>query len=563
MASFAQTRDLERSLIKLLSGSKMMARLHMSKVKTEWFTSPERKFIADCMREVMSSNNAALSKNVFEYMVGSQVPDSERSSYISEWNFIEALTTNEDVEVLMGKMEEARVGQEALGTLEEVAELLEEGRVPEAISALKMKAVTIGGTVEDRPLVEITDYQRRLQLIKDKQANPDKYKGIKIGFETFDNNAGGVFINELLLIAGITGLGKSTLVKQICTNIIRLNKDINVLHIANEEHQEQVESKYDANLSGIHYSNFKRADITDEEVEKWTDGMDRLKDRSKRGESGRIFVKEVAAFTDATLIEQAYRELEQRGIKIHVIVIDHLPHLKPIQQAWGENDERAKAASDCKELARSLHTAVIVPTQAATDVEEKQNKGRRAGKLDVYGSKGQIHVANTFLIITSKGQDMGQELGKDIDEDWERDVFWLCDIKKQRDGAPFWFFAKHFVKNGRVVEIKEEMMSQPKGKDVNKAITEAVGDGSEDEEKPEGEKQEIDAQVARECDEALLEEPEAPSEPDKNDKADNVPSEPVKASEDNSGASEGDSKMTARMAKMKAAARILAKKSAQ
>jgi len=300
-------------------------------------------------------------------------------------------------------------------------------------------------------------------------------------------------------------------------------------------------------LSGIHYSNFKRADITEEEIDKWTDGMDRLQERAKTGESGRIFVKEVAAFTDATLVEQAYRELEQRGIKIHVIVIDHLPHLKPIQQAWGENDERAKAASDCKELARSLHTAVIVPTQAATDVEEKQNKGRRAGKLDVYGSKGQIHVANTFLIITSKGQDTGQELGKDIDYDWERDVFWLCDIKKQRDGAPFWFFAKHFVKNGRVVEVKEEMMSKPGGKEVNKAIDNACEEGEEKSDTQEKNVAEdeskgpIDAEVARNVDDVIEEEPEVAKNEPKQASEEVESGSETQSEDEKKEASEGDS----------------------
>lgn len=187
MSSFTQTRELERSLIKLLTGSAMLSKLHMSKVKIEWFTSQERKFVAGAMIDVVKKSNAVLTRNVFEYMVGAQIADSEKSSYISEWNFIEALTTNENIEVLISKLDEARVGQEVLGMAEEVAELLEQGRVADALTALKMKAVTIGGAVEDRPIVEITDYQHRLDLINDKKANPDKYRGIRIGFDTFDN----------------------------------------------------------------------------------------------------------------------------------------------------------------------------------------------------------------------------------------------------------------------------------------------------------------------------------------------------------------------------------------
>jgi len=552
MSSFTQTRELERSLIKLLTGSGMLAKLNMSRVNVEWFTSVERKFIVSMMREIMVSSRSVLTRQIFEYEIGAKIADSEKSSYISEWNFIEALKTNETVDILMEKLDEARVGQEVLGMVGDVADLLEEGRIVEALAALKMKAVTIGGSVEDKPMIEITDYQRRLERIRDKQAHPEKYKGMRIGFESFDNHTGGIFINELLLIAGVTGLGKSTLVKQMCTNIIRLNPGRNVLHIANEEHLEQVESKYDANLSGIHYKSFKLADITDEEIDKWTVGMDTMKAKVGNGEAGRIFVKEVPAFSDATLIEQAYRELEQRGIKIDVIIIDHLPHLKPIQQAWGENDERAKAASDCKEIARSLHVAVVVPTQAATIVEEKQNKGKRAGKLDVYGSKAQIHVSNSFMIFTYNGKDMDQ---KDVEEDWERDVYWLCELKKNRDGPPFWFYAKHFVRNGRVIEIDKDDIAKVSVNDAEaKKLAGQVADEADEDDAAEakettGAGENHDPEVVRGLNDVIDKEdepeaaqkgPEAVKEENKPIERDNVSQEkpePSGASEEPSGGS--------------------------
>jgi hypothetical protein len=149
--------------------------------------------------------------------------------------------------------------------------------------------------------------------------------------------------------------------------------------------------------------------------------------------------------------------------------------VKPIQQSWGENDERFKAAADCKELARSLRVPVVTPTQAATEVEKKQAKGQRASKMDVYGSKGQVHVANTFLIITYKGTDDTQQ---DI-PDYLRDVYWLCDAKKNRDGPPFYFMAKHQVKDGQVTEIADPSKKPSKeAKDgVEKALNEAEGTG--------------------------------------------------------------------------------------
>jgi len=201
------------------------------------------------------------------------------------------------------------------------------------------------------------------------------------------------------------------------------------------------------------YLDFKLARLDEDEIEKWIEVMEQ--DLKKPG-VGRVFVKEVPAFTDVTLVEQAFRELEAKGIKIDVIIIDHLPHVMPIRKAYGENDEKAKAAADCKQLSKDLDCSVVIPTQAATVVEEKQARGRRAGKMDVHGSKAQVHVANTFIIITDKGKVPDPNL-----EEWERDVNWLVDIKKNRDGPPFCFRARHYVQYGKVVEVfdKEEQES--------------------------------------------------------------------------------------------------------
>lgn len=468
MSSFDHTVDIERALLKVLTSSAMMARMYLHRASEALFTTYERKFIFECAKKVLDDSRTLLTRTVYEYEVSSCVSAEDAAYYLSEWNLIEGLQVEEPPEVLVNKLQDANVGRKTLSLAEEVVGMLEGGRISDAVQYLKRESMLLEGKKDEKPIVELTDYQHRIDLISDKRANPEKYLGIKTGFETYDRITGGIYKGEMVLIAGITGLGKSTMCKQLAKNIVTLNSGKNVLHIANEEYLEQVEHKYDAVWSGVPYDDFKKATISDEDMQRWTEQMMDVKSKF-----GRIFVKEVPAFTDVTLVERAYRELENLGIKIDVVIIDHLPHVIPVAKAWGENDERAKAASECKELARWLHVAVLIPSQAATEVEEKSNKGRRAGKLDVYGSKGQIHVANVFMIITAKGTDDTQTERKD----YQRDMYWMVDIKKNRDGPPFFFFARHRVLVGRVEEIKEEEMGQSAAgrKDAEKAVEEVVG----------------------------------------------------------------------------------------
>jgi replicative DNA helicase len=452
----------------------MLTRRYSSQISEELFTSDMRKFIVEVAKRVFRDSKANLTRNVYEYEVATRVPDKDRSYYLTEWNVIESSTEADDPDAVIGKLQESLVGRQIMDSAEVVVDLIEKGEVERAVTAFKRGAVSINSRQDRQKIVELTDYSHRLQRIRDKQAHPEKYLGIKTGFKTFDMKSGGIFPKELVLIAGITGIGKSTMVKQLVRGILENNVGKNILYIPNEESQDQVETKFDSLFSEIPYLDFKWATISETDIQKWMSTMDALKGNPN---GGRVFIKEVPAFTDVTLIEQAYRELETQGIPIHVVIIDHLPHVRPIEKVWDKNDETFKAASDVKQISKDLNVALVIPTQAATEVEEKQMHGKRAGKLDVYGSKGQVHVANTFLIITYKGLD---ETQTDRAE-WERDVYWLVDCKKNRDGPPFWFMAKHLVRQGKVMEVFKDkagsagMASDGDVEEVDDALEEADG----------------------------------------------------------------------------------------
>jgi replicative DNA helicase len=440
--------ELERALLGTMLKSKIYLRQHVNKLKSEYFTTKERKFIRDNIARTMKSSKGLLTREVFDYELRSRIEEKEIPFYESEWTLIESQATTEEPEVLIDRLHMASVGRQLMDIAEDVVLTLEKGSIDDAIRKLRNSAAKIADRKDEAPYVEVTDYKSRLDLIRDKQQHPEKYLGIKTGFGFFDRCTGGLFPSEFTLISAITGMGKSTLMKQIGTGIITCNDRKNVLHVCNEEHLLQVQTKFDAQLTQIPYSDFKMATITDEAVEKWRKKMEI---DMKRPGLGRLFIKEVPAFTDVSLIEETLSELEQQGIKIHVVVIDHLPHVKPIEQAWGEFDEQGKAAADCKELARSWQLSVLSATQAATIVADKQAKGRKAGDMDVFGSKKQLHVANTHMSVTKIGVDDTQT----DREEWERDVFWCGNVSKNRDGAKFSFKMKHHVRFGFVEEVKD------------------------------------------------------------------------------------------------------------
>jgi replicative DNA helicase len=449
-SEFFDTVELERAFLKLITKSKIHANLNIHKGKDDFFTDPSRKYIYATAKRAYADTKSTLTKDLFEYELKHKVDPSDQVFYEAEWNFVENIDTPASPDAIIDRLMEADTGRKIMSTMEKVVDLIGKGDVASALSSIKSDTMRISMSKDEQPIRRLLDFEHRKERILDKKRNPEKYTGVKTGFPTFDKKTGGLFKGELTLVAAVTGVGKSTLLKALQWGIVSSNPNVNVLHIANEEYSEQVESKFDSLITEIPYLDFKFGNISDNNLDKWESKMKSLRAGSGMN-IGEIYTKEVPAFTDVTLVEQAYRELEAQGVKIDVIMIDHLPHIVPIMKSYGENDERWKAAADCKELARSLQVPVIIPTQAATDVAEKQERGKRAGKMDVYGSKGPIHVSNTFFIITVTGKDNTQ-----IDRpEYERDVYWLVDCKKNRDGSPFSFKAKHHVYIGKVEEVVE------------------------------------------------------------------------------------------------------------
>ncbi|RLI44204.1 hypothetical protein DRO61_12420, partial [Candidatus Bathyarchaeota archaeon] len=385
---------------------------------------------------------------------------------------VKKIVVNANADALKVLLKRDHLKEQGMEIVSDVYDLIEKDNVEEAIALLKKKAMNVGSIIEQKAIGDFEEYTPRDDVITDKKENPTKYLGLRTGFAKFDKLVGGFFPNEKSLFAACTGVGKSTILKAMAKGVIVNNYQKNVLHVTNEESKEQVEMKYDALFTGIPYDDFKRATISDEDRKTWIKYLDELKADSDRG---KLYIKEIPAYCNALEIENAYRELEQKGIKIHMIVLDYLDRMKPIEQAWSEFDEQAKSAADIKELTRVLNIPIITATQAATALKEKQDKGKAASNMDVYGSKGKVHHTNTLTMVTQDGQDHSQVNR----EEWQRDWFWNVNICKNRDGPNFVFRCRQIVRTGEVVEeymAPPGSTEDPSSKSGNSTVNEAAAE---------------------------------------------------------------------------------------
>ena len=110
---------------------------------------------------------------------------------------------------------------------------------PQLVSSqlVEEKVVTSSGNSKSKTVKE------KAKPIQLKNIEQVKISRINSGFDELDRVLGGGFVNgSLTLIGGEPGIGKSTLILQICNNI---KVDGKVLYISGEESAEQIKIRAD------------------------------------------------------------------------------------------------------------------------------------------------------------------------------------------------------------------------------------------------------------------------------------------------------------------------------
>jgi replicative DNA helicase len=449
----ADTTKLERTLLRLMAND-----LHeFNRVdgligQPEWVGNYYRQCILKAIREhhEFKPPKGRLTNELFEVWVQFNLSADIRAAILTEWTLIQKAELGSDAVACVTELERNFKSTSLINSISQiVCEHADNRSQPDIIIEKIEKAMQNQVmTKESKNLTDIAIIDKRWEEYVQRRDNPDANAGIKTGFKGIDENMGGLFKGELTLLAAVTGTGKSTWLKQLGYNIV-MNAKLNVLHIGNEEHQLQMDTKYDSLISEVPYGGIKKGLLTPAEEEKWKQRIELFKNLQCHQMVGRLFVKEVPAFSTIKNVYRVLDELANMGITIDVVLIDHLPHIKPIDPTDDQYEAQKRASADCKELARSRFVAVVVPTQASTETDKKQAQHNAPGKMSVYGSKAQVHVANSYFVIMLEGKCAGYPAAT---PESEKDNLWTFYCEKNRDGPQFFCKMRHVVNTGKVLD---------------------------------------------------------------------------------------------------------------
>jgi replicative DNA helicase len=334
------------------------------------------------------------------------------------------------VPYLVDELRKNKIYMEYRPILMESAEMMAEGQVIEAVNKMRTNIESItrsyAGKIE------------RYNWVKDAKARYEEYlkthnneglSGISTGISTLDELTGGWKEDDLILIAGRSGEGKSLMsmyfAYQAWWSFLKANMNVPVVYISTE--MPELEVAYRLDTMRAHFSNkeLNQGKLQDieayreylEELEKKTNSLLILTEDSNKGK----------AFTPNDI--RGIIESERPGL----MVVDQLYDLS---DGTGERDIRKRivnVSNDIRDVNMYTMTPIIWVAQAGRDSAREAKKDSKASPELHHIQESDTPAQKSTKVITLRlinGEIMKLSLKKNRGGVKDKDIYLRADIDK-------------------------------------------------------------------------------------------------------------------------------------
>jgi replicative DNA helicase len=332
-------------------------------------------------------------------------------------------------EAIVNAMEILRTGQEVDG---EPLKGAEDARSYLSLSLgqidrqMTMQAAPEGDVrAEEKDI--LSDYQTRKEI-----ALSGASRGVLFGVDALDQKIGGLQRGEVVLIAGYSSDGKTTLLTQLAWSAA-IEQGKNVVFFTTETLRDQVRRKILARHSmleqfglhatgGINSYDIKNGTIPEPLEDRF---REIVSDFTNNPDYGTVYIKQVPRGASLTYLEQSLASLE-RKFGVDLVCMDYLALLTSERKRGTTREELAAIMKDSKQIATSFGGGKGVPLVSPWQVSRAaREKAADAGKYTSASLSETAEATNTADLIVG--------LLAPIDNS-ERRVQVDMQILKNRDG---------------------------------------------------------------------------------------------------------------------------------
>lgn len=254
--------------------------------------------------------------------------------------------------------------------LDKSVSLLSNNQPDKAMSQLKTDIVNLERATSITQIQSgyfAENYQDKLIRYDDEKLNPEKYKGMELGFRTIDNITNGLPKGSVTIIIGSQKSAKSVLLGNIAFH--NFNKGKRVYYHVNEGGKDLVENRFACRATGLVMDKIERRQLSDTELALYKDFF------ANNSKTKRMYIDSVArSNSTVSYIEQKVNELRVDG-PVDLIMIDYMSLMKSESSSSKKTYEvLGDLAMDLKDLAGKLQLPIITIMHVNRDGMKDKDK---------------------------------------------------------------------------------------------------------------------------------------------------------------------------------------------
>lgn len=237
----------------------------------------------------------------------------------------------------------------------------------------------------DRSYVNIKDYLAGDHLDNLFQDSEDGITGLKTPFRKLNEITGGLHGGELWIIAGQSGMGKTSLATNIINYVAKENK-VGIFSL--EMSKKKLVNRSLSELTGIEYKKLKKKLLSKEEKLKIQEKAAELYDQNN------ILINDTAGLKLQEIRSDARKMKKNEDVKLILVDYDDL-----IKGGGGDNEALRKQniARSLRNMAKELDVNVMLLCQINRSYSSRNNK--RPKMSDLKGSSGLENAADLILML--------------------------------------------------------------------------------------------------------------------------------------------------------------------
>ena len=270
--------------------------------------------------------------------------------------------------------------------------------------------------------------EEALQDLKNRQLNPDAFRGVPSGFKYLDTILGGGFQkSDLIILAARPGQGKTSFAMNCAVNAALASrpdtrKPYTVAVFELEMGKLQLAKRMLCSVGGFSMSDANRAAIKN-------DGWAKLFSAQKRFADTKLFVLESGNVTPPEILSMCRALKQTHGLDF--IMIDYLQLMKSGVKTDNYVREIAEITRSLKLAAKELNVPILLLSQMSRDIEKR--KGDPVPQLSDLRDSGVIEQDADIVLFLDRSAKKDDTSADDADTPSGGNIVYL-NIAKHRNG---------------------------------------------------------------------------------------------------------------------------------